>query len=118
MEDSHVAVLLEDLRGQFKVFGEALQATREELQVEMRATRDGLRAEMHEMREGLRAEMHEMRDELRADMHGMRAELVQKIDGVAGDVADLKTRMTRVEGCLNGSPLASPPGGRKSRRPR
>jgi outer membrane murein-binding lipoprotein Lpp len=88
MEDSHVAVLLEDLHSQFKVFGESLQATRDDVQ----ATRD--------------------------EMHAMRAELVAKIDGVADDVAvlktdvaDLKTRMTRVEGHLNG---ALPP--RPSRR--
>jgi hypothetical protein len=35
MEDTHVAVLLEDLRSQFKVFGEALQSTREEIRRDM-----------------------------------------------------------------------------------
>lgn len=62
-------VVLEDLRAQFAVFGEALQekasrtelsAVREELRSELASKND-----LYAVRDELRAEMHEMRDEVR-----------------------------------------------------
>ena len=75
MEDALVAVLREDLRSQFKAFGESLEETR---------------------------------DSLRADIHATRAELGEKVDAVSSDVAELNSRMKRVEKHMNGAPRGRP----------
>lgn len=76
------AVVLEDLRAKFDVFGEALQGLRREtygmrddLRSEMHGIRDELRSEMRAMRDDLRSEMGEMRDEVRSEMREMRTDI-------------------------------------------
>jgi hypothetical protein len=92
MEDAHVAVLLEDLRSQFKVFGEALESTREVLQREIAEVSSNLRHEMGEV----------------------SSSLGRKIDDVAADVTEVKVRLSRVEERLNGAPPRSRGGRRRS----
>jgi hypothetical protein len=69
--------VLEDLRAQFAVFGEALQekASRTELYEVRDQLRDEFRQELGAGIHGLRGEMHGMRDELRGEMREMRNEL-------------------------------------------
>ncbi len=75
MEDVHVAALIEDFRGQFKVFGEALQAQREALQANT-ATLDRLDGKV---------------DGIAADVAVLKV-----------DMADVKDRLTHVERGVNG----------------
>jgi hypothetical protein len=82
VDEASFTVVLEDLRAQFRVFGEALQELPTRRQ--MYAMGDGLREEMHTIRDELRGEMHAIRDELRGEMHAMRDEL-------RGDIAFLRT---------------------------
>jgi hypothetical protein len=82
MEDVHVAALIEDFRGQFKVFGEALQAQRETLQ----AQNDKL-------------------DQLDTKVDSIAANVaVLKVDVAVlkDDMADVKARLTHVERGVNG----------------
>jgi predicted phage tail protein len=103
MEDTHVAVLLEDIRGQFKAFGEDLQ--------------------------GVRAQLSREITKVSGELEHMGRDLGRRIGGVAKDVAILKTdvavlktdvadvkirltgvenRLTGVEERLNGAPPPSP----------
>lgn len=81
MEDAHVVVLLEEIRGQFKVFGESLSLTRETLGAKIDA---------------VAADVAVLKDDV--------AVLKDDVGVLKVDVADLKRRMTRVEGHLNGAP--------------
>lgn len=81
-------MVLEDIRAQFAVFGEALQgmATKSDLCAIRDVLREEIRGEICAVRgeiSGLRGQMHAIRDELRAEIHGLRDEL-------RGDVALLK----------------------------
>jgi hypothetical protein len=97
MEDRHVAVLLEDLRSQFKAFGEDLL--------------------------GVRAQLTRETTRLSGEIEHVARHLGGKIDSVASDVAvlktdtaDMKSRLTRVEERLNGAPPPSPRPDRKRRK--
>ena len=72
--DRAFTIVLEDLHSRFNVFGEALQAVREDVQ--------GLRGEVH----GLRTEIHGVRDEL----HGFRAEVATRFEGVDRELGLVK----------------------------
>lgn len=86
MEDAHVAIVLEDLRSQFKVFGEALEATRESLERQIAG----------------------VAEDLERKIAGVARALERQIVGVAVDVADMKVRLARVEVRLNGLPVPRP----------
>ncbi|HEX4512808.1 MAG TPA: hypothetical protein VH054_04705 [Polyangiaceae bacterium] len=81
MDDVHVAALIEDLRGQFKVFGEALQANNDKID-ELGARLDG------------------RIDRLDGRIDGLE----NKVDDLAIDMSDVKKRLGRVERALNGKP--------------
>src|SRR5438445_13386788 len=70
MEDRHVAVLLEEIRGQFRGFGDKLQDTNDKITV--------------------------MAGNI-AVMDGKIAVMDGKIDQLSVDMVDVKTRLTRVE---------------------
>ena len=96
VEDAHVATLLEEIRGQFKVFGESLHGTQDEV----RKTQDEVRKTQQEVRD-------------------TRRELGEKIDGlqervthIDDRVTHIDDRVTRIEKTLNGA-LAR----RKRRKP-
>ena len=94
MEDAHVAILLEEMRGHFRVFGEAQQGTRDQVT-------------------GLAQSLQETRDELGRKIDLLSADVAV----LKADMADIKPRMARVEQHLglNGAPKAS---ARKGRSPR
>ena len=83
MKDAHVGALIEDLRGQFKVFGEALQTTNEKL--------DRLDSRITSL------------DGRMTSLDGRMTTLEDKVDGIAFDVSDVKKRLTHVEHALNGT---------------
>jgi chaperonin cofactor prefoldin len=90
MEESHVAILLEDLRIQFKVFGEDLKGTRESLERRI----DGLDHRMDGLDHRIDGLDHRI-DHVAESLGG-------KIDDLATDMVDVKQRLTRVERVLNG----------------
>jgi chromosome segregation ATPase len=95
MKQAHVGALIEDLRGQFKVFGEALQTTNEKLdRLDGRMT--GLEGRMT----GLEGRM--------TRLDGRMTTLEDKVDGIAIDMADVKKRLTHVEHALNGGSRRKP----------
>lgn len=73
LDEPRFTVILEDLRAQFRVFGEAIQ----ELPT---------RREMLQMRD-------ELRDELRGELHGLRDELRTDIALLQTAVLDLSKRI-------------------------
>ena len=81
MEDAHVAVLLEQIRGQFKLFGESLQATNEKI--------DRRSAEMREALTGV---------EHRLDVRLTHVE--SRLINVEGRLINVEGRLTNVEGRL------------------
>src|ERR1700690_2599076 len=97
MDDKHVAALLEDLRGQFKVFGEALQATRTEFGAALQETRVELGGKI---------------DDVAADVAGLKTDVA----GLKTDRADVKARLTRVEHGLNGGSKKAPPTARTPKK--
>jgi uncharacterized protein YukE len=108
MEDAHVAILLEEMRGHFRVFGEAQQGTRDQV--------TGLAQSLQETRDqvtGLAQSLQETRDELGRKIDLLSADVAV----LKADMADIKPRMARVEQHLglNGAPKAS---ARKGRSPR
>lgn len=77
VDEASFTVVLEDLRAQFRVFGEALQElpTRREMHEALDALRAELRGEMMEMRAELRGEMMEMRADLRGEIGELRTDM-------------------------------------------
>jgi hypothetical protein len=89
MEDAHVAVILGEMRSNFRAFGEALEMTRT----------------------GLGRRIDDVARDLGVRIDDVARDLGLKIDDVARDVAVLKTdvadvrdRLTGVEHRLNGAP--------------
>ena len=76
MEDRHVAVLLEEIRGQFRGFGDKLQDTNDQIA-------------------GMAGNI--------AVMDGKIAIMDGKIDKLTVDMADVKKRLTGVERATNGA---------------
>jgi predicted nuclease with TOPRIM domain len=94
MTDQDIAVVLEEIRSQFKVFGEALQGTREVLGGKI----DGLDSRLS------RVEM---------DVSVLKTD----VSSVKNDMTDVKDRLQRVERHLdlNGAPPSTRPLKRKPR---
>ena len=68
-----------------------------------------LREEMHDLREEMRKEMHDLREEmrkemrdLREDMHGRFAAVEDRLAAVDRGQAELRERLARLEGLLDG----------------
>jgi hypothetical protein len=97
MEDRHVAVLLEDLHGRFKGFGEALQVTNQKLdamgtQIAVIDTRlNGIDKRLDGMDKRLGG--------VDKRLDGMD----KRLGGLAVDMKDVKKRLTRVERATNGA---------------
>jgi predicted nucleic acid-binding Zn finger protein len=98
MEDRHVAILLEEMRGQFKAFGEALQGTNDNIAVmgEKIAVMDGKIAVMDGRIAVMDGKIAVMDGKI-AVMDGKIAVMDGKIDRLSVDMVDVKTRLTRVE---------------------
>jgi hypothetical protein len=96
MDDVHVAALIEDLRGQFKVFGEALQANNDKI--------DALGERLDGRIDALGARLDGRIDALGARLDGRIDGLENKVDDLAVDMSDVKKRLGRVERALNGTP--------------
>jgi chromosome segregation ATPase len=94
MDDTRVAVLLEDLRGQFQAFGDALQGTRESLEQ---------RTDHLEQRiDHVAADLGQRIDRVAADL-GQRIDgLGWKLDALATEMVDVKQRVAGVERVVNG----------------
>lgn len=75
MEDAHVAVLLEEVRGQFKAFGESLQATNDKI--------DRLSVDMSDVKHRL------------GNVEG-------RLTDVEGRLTNVEDRLTGVANALNG----------------
>jgi hypothetical protein len=73
MEDVHVAALIEGFRGQFKVFGEALQAQNDKLD-QLDAKVDGIAADVA----GLKVDMADVRDRLTRVERGVNGKTRRK----------------------------------------
>jgi predicted nucleic acid-binding Zn-ribbon protein len=99
MEDNKVAILLEDLRSQFRTFGEGLQLVNEKMDrefTELKADVTGLKTEVTGLKmevTGLKVEVREMKDQNRQE-HLM---LKQMIQDVATDQAEMKKKLNDLD---------------------
>jgi len=98
VEDSHVAVLLEEIRGQFKAFGEGLTLAREQLGAKI----DAVAADVAALKTDVSV--------LKTDVSVLKTD----VSVLKTDMGDVKHRLARVEKHLNG---ASPPPRRRERSP-
>ncbi len=114
MDDTHVAVLIEDLRGQFQVFGEALKVTNEKLDVFAKGTNERFDGLDHKL-DLAAADVAVLKTDvavLKTDVAVLKTDVAVLKTDVAvlkTDMSDVKTRVARVEHVVNGgSPKRTP----------
>ena len=113
MEDTHVEVILEEVRSQFKAFGEGLQGVRAEIQV-LREDVADLGTELFHQTTVLGGKI----DGVAKDVAVLKTDVAVLKTDVAGlkmdvavlktDMAEVKVRVTGVETRLNGAPPPRP----------
>ena len=114
MEDGDFKVVLEDLRAQFKVFGDSLHLTNgnvASLRDELRVSHEKidakiwvLQADVTELKTDvadLKTDVADLKTDV-ADLTTDVADLTTDVADLKIDVTDVKKRVTRIESTLNG----------------
>jgi tetrahydromethanopterin S-methyltransferase subunit G len=97
MEDAHVVVVLEEIRGQFKVFGESLRATNDKI--------DRLAYDMNDRFDGVDSRLSNVEGRL-TNVEGRLSNVEGRLSNVEGRLSNVEGRLSNVEGRLTNMALA------------